>query len=266
MASTKSSESFFPERLSRIPQHLRIRILYSDDDVVVIDKPGNLRSVPGHANKPPPTHKRKRPTVTSNSQDNYLPDDTLTLPPARRTGHEAWVLAIRSFEKTFVSGEDNHPQHPTDTPNDDDDWMILTCLSRLAQADSVIESVPRKYKLFRKFVERNQRRWITSDPLMDFAAAAATTNTTTTRSRLDSTELDRLSQAMFQQIEVRQRPLLNLPEPTRHEDSALGQLILMEYDATTSTKNTVKSHAQPSHKRFLVVHRLDCEVGSLDCH
>ncbi|EED95703.1 predicted protein [Thalassiosira pseudonana CCMP1335] len=47
-ASTASTAS-----LTNVPPHLTIRVLYSDDDIVVIDKPANLRSVPGHASNSP---------------------------------------------------------------------------------------------------------------------------------------------------------------------------------------------------------------------
>ena len=35
--------------LAKVPAHLAIKIIYTDDDVIVIDKPCDLRSVPGHA-------------------------------------------------------------------------------------------------------------------------------------------------------------------------------------------------------------------------
>ena len=188
--------------LSQIPRHLRIRVIEDDTEFVVIEKPCNLRSVPGHANPPPSDKKRKR----SPSQPNR-----------QRTAQEAWVEAIISFQGS---------EKGTDA--------VHQCLQRLASFENkLIESVPRKCKLFRKYVARNQRRLMIPK----------------------GEQLEELSIVMFQRIEARQKPLMNLPEPTRDKDSALGQLLLMQYGNSM--------HSGPSSRGLLVVHRLDCEVGKL---
>jgi hypothetical protein len=63
---------------------------------------------------------------------------------------------------------------------------------------------------------------------------------------------------VYDAIEERQRPLLSLPEPTRHEDSAFGQLILMGI-GSGDEESTRRSS---SDKDLFVVHRLDCEVNA----
>ena len=72
-----------------IPPRLTIRILYSDDEIVVVDKPCDLRSVPGHANPPPP--EKEGPRSNSDSEQTSH----------RMTAQEAWVKAIQ-----LMSAED----------------------------------------------------------------------------------------------------------------------------------------------------------------
>jgi hypothetical protein len=205
------SSSQSEARLSQIPEHLRIRVLHDTDDFAIIFKPCNLRSVPGHAS-PPPSRKRPR------SEEGQ-----------RRTGQEAWVLAIRSFRD--------------DTPSFDDDKTMsaLQCLHRLANSEKkLVESIPRKHKLFRRYVERNRKTLI--------------------QSRDDPIDVDSLSNEMFNLIQERQKPLMNLPEPTKDEDSAFGQLLLMGYGGIIDNQSGKAD--DPISEKLLVVHRLDCEVGT----
>jgi hypothetical protein len=205
------SETSFGERLSQIPAHLKIRVLHDDAFFVVIEKPRNLRSVPGHANPPPHPTNRKRPRSPNADV------------PERRTGQEAWAAAIRTFRDETV--EDNSG----------------ACLQRLTAADNLIDSIPRKFKLFQKYIERNKKRLLVPDEAGEAVDVSAT------------------AKALFERIQDRQRPLMNLPEPTRHEDSALGQLTLLGYgtDISDAGKNS-----DLSSKLLFVVHRLDCEVGA----
>ena len=108
------------ERILSIPEHLRIKVLYEDEAVIVILKPSNLRSVPGHAS-PPPT------SQDSNEEER------------RMTAQEAWVSAIRGFRDEEVS----------DTAGK---W-----LKNLAVATN-LSSVPRKWGPFRRYCQRNQQR------------------------------------------------------------------------------------------------------------
>jgi hypothetical protein len=184
-------------------------VLHDTADFVVIEKPCHLRSVPGHA-IPPPSNKRKRP---GSSDDGNI----------RRNAQEAWVLAIQSFQQ--------------EEPNDDDDDAAAQCLYRLATSErKSLESVPRKVKLFRRYIERSQKRLLVSS---------------------EEEDLEQLANNMYQRIEARQKPLLNLPEPTKQEESAVGQLILMGYGQDgRNNKNLNSSSSESLH----VVHRLDCEV------
>jgi hypothetical protein len=213
MSPSSPSETAFAKRLSQIPTHLQIRVLHADADVVVIDKPCNLRSVPGHANPPPQPTNRKR----SRSPNGDVPE--------RRTGQEAWAAAIRTFRDETV-----------------EDTTSGACLQRLAAAaDNQIDSIPRKFKLFQKYIERSQKRLLVTDEAGKAVDVPAT------------------AKAVFQRIQDRQRPLMNLPEPSRHEDSALGQLILLGYGTDISDAG---NNSDASSKCLFVVHRLDCEVGA----
>lgn len=109
------------ERLRNIPKFLRIKVQYEDEAIIVVDKPCNLRSVPGHANPPPASH-------ASNEKER------------RMTAQEAWISAIRGFRDqeviTDISGK----------------W-----LHNLAMTTN-LASVPRKWSPFRRYCQRNQQR------------------------------------------------------------------------------------------------------------
>ena len=213
MSPSSPRETSFAERLSQIPAHLKIRVVHDDAVFVVIDKPCNLRSVPGHANPPPYPTNRKRPRSPNGNVSE------------RRTGQEAWAAAIRTFRDETVE----------DTSG--------ACLQRMAATDSLIDSIPRKFKLFQKYVERNQKRLLVPDEAGKAVDVQAT------------------AKGVFERIQDRQRPLMNLPEPTRHEDSALGQLmLLLGYENPDISDAGMNSDV--SSTRLFVVHRLDCEVGA----
>eukprot|EP00934_Nitzschia_sp_Nitz4_P003963 Nitzschia sp. Nitz4//scaffold13_size275219//234692//235830//NITZ4_000918-RA/size275219-snap-gene-0.23-mRNA-1//1//CDS//3329536146//3953//frame0 len=170
--------------IKEIPQHLKIRILHQTDDCVIIEKPCNLRSVPGHDK--------------SNQSTSPFP---------QRTAQEAWVLALQSFSTNPSSA--------------------YTCLQRLAEWDlNRLSSVPRRLALFSRFVERNAK----------------------------SLDLDHPSekdiQGIFQCIQKRQKPLMNLPPSTPLLESAYGQL-------------TKRLGGESETDSIRVVHRLDCETSGV---
>ena len=260
----------YSERVSKIPTHLRIRILFDDEDVVVIDKPCNLRSVPGHATNPPSLPQspqqqdytndkvsRKRPYDSSTRQSdtsNVNNDDEESR--QRRTGQEAWTLAIQSFQA--------HQQEKSQ----EDYPFTLTCLQRLASDKKLASSVPRKYKLFHRYVVRNQKR------LFPLGIPTANVkgcnkdiqqNSNSNESPSYSELLETVSKEMYSLLQERQKPLLNLPEPTKFEDSAFGQLILMGYgtEHKSFVDSNTNNNGQSSATNLLkIVHRLDCEVGT----
>ena len=257
------------ERFAQIPPELRIQILHDDDDIVVIHKPCNLRSVPGNAHPPPASRmfrKKKRPRSDCDEDVNTVkdhhpqhPQHPQQQPPVvqqelsstRRTGQEAWVLALESFREV----DRLQPSIGTiDAIGEQGDQVSMAAhkaLQQLALAERLLHSTPRKYKIFRRFVQRNRKRLFPQDDG-------------------DDGDIDAITNVMYQLILRRQRPLLNVPEPTRHEDSALGQLILLGYDQTTdksiagspqgrTDKEPIRNMDQSSERLF-VVHRLDCQV------
>jgi hypothetical protein len=230
-------------RFSQIPEQLRIRILQDTEDFVVIEKPCNLRSVPGHANPPP------LPLLLKNRKRPRPEDGTNT--PLRRTAQEAWVLALQSFQQKEKDSNDNKNNSTTSMDVADQ------CLQRLATSESsskLLESVPRKYKVFRRYVQRNRKRLFLDNSNSCSSSSSAAH---------DEDTLESLAKNMFQRIEARQRPLMNLPEPTSHEESAVGQLVLMGYGQENNDGSNKNMDDSSSNKSLLVVHRLDCEVSFL---
>jgi hypothetical protein len=107
-----------------IPDHLRIKVLYGDEAVVVIDKPCNLRSVPGHASPPP------EPTQDSHEMEHNS---------HRSTAQESWAMAIRSFQVEKI-------EEPV--------GLFLRNLAAMPN----LASIPRKWGPFRRHCQRNQQR------------------------------------------------------------------------------------------------------------
>ena len=122
--------------LDHIAEALRITVLYQDESIVVISKPGHLRSVPGHARNDEfaasqPTGPRKRPR---DENDTSL------------TGQRAWIAAIYSFAKAEAAPENS--------------GLVERCLIRLAGNQALSASAPRKYKVFCRYINRNRHRLI----------------------------------------------------------------------------------------------------------
>jgi tRNA pseudouridine32 synthase/23S rRNA pseudouridine746 synthase len=212
MQSQKSSCS---DRLASVPEGLRVKVIHHDDHIIVILKPANLRSVPGHA-----VSGQKRPREEDKGALSGASDIS------RRSGQEAWMEAIRSFA----------------TPNSSD--VIDKYLARLGASERYLTSIPRKFKTFCRYLERNRHRIFESDDTEGFNP--------------DNGNGDQIQEniatSMFVRIEERQQPLLGLPDPTSHEESALGQLRLLGYADTDESR---------SNQQLFVVHRLDCETSGV---
>jgi tRNA pseudouridine32 synthase/23S rRNA pseudouridine746 synthase len=170
---------------------LRIRILYEDTFIVVIEKPSNLRSVPGNASG------SKRPRE------------------AQKTGQEAWIEALESFQDCNLDDQAHQ-------------WA-----RNVANSPSLV-SIPRKLKPFLRYCERNQARL-----------------TPQGEPRLPSDDLKTLANKIHVMFDERQRSFLNLPQATKYEESAFGQLILLGYAKDERPGN------------LFVVHRLDCETSGV---
>lgn len=200
------------KRMEKVPQHLRIKVLYEDEDIIVIDKPPNLRSVPGHANPPPAS--------SSAPHDDDAKE-------SRLAPQEAWIQALESFR---------NEKGAIDTASK---WLLNLAMTRN------VASVPRKWSTFLRYVQRSQRRL---NPKVDTHKEGSSL-----KQQVENDELDDIARVMYERIKKRQIPLMNLPEATRHEESAFGQLILLGYAGNESNIDVCS--------KLFVVHRLDCQVS-----
>ena len=180
-----------------ISPHLRVRILHEDASIVVVEKPSNLRSVPGNIAA---GSKRRRENM--------------------RTAQEAWLEALGEFQ-----GDSNHDKSMN--------CSVHRWAKKLANSQSLV-SIPRKLEPFLRYLQRNQARLVPEG-----------------ESCVSSQDLEVLGVQLHAILEERQRSILNLPQATRHEDSAFGQLILMGYAREGRPVN------------LFVVHRLDCETSGV---
>ena len=275
-------------------KQLSIEILHEDPNFVVIHKPANLRSVPGFAQQQQPqqssstksTNKRKRQREQGNEgKDNESNVETITRSdiatdrPQRRTAQEAWGLAIKSFSANNNNNGDSSTAKATTTTtttmttqnnnNDDtgiesahvhtDDDVVEEYLCRLASStpESSISSIPRKYRLFEKYLRRNHRRILLC---CGDDSRHSNDNTTTTTNNNNNISSD-LIQRIHTKLQQRMKDYMNLPRPlTKLMESAFGQLQLHYGSKSQMNDNKSNDDTTSSSSLLRVVHRLDCEV------
>ncbi|GAX25085.1 hypothetical protein FisN_10Lh284 [Fistulifera solaris] len=105
--------------LAHIPLPLRIRILYEDDDIVVVAKPPHLRTVPGNAE---PQQQQQQPQYSAS---------------------QAWKHVVCNYAKTLTQPQDE----------------IDTFLCQISQVDNYANCLPHKWKPFQSFVKRNWSKY-----------------------------------------------------------------------------------------------------------
>eukprot|EP00984_Skeletonema_dohrnii_P015541 scaffold6739_cov186-Skeletonema_dohrnii-CCMP3373.AAC.3 len=225
---------------NNIPQHLQIRIIHADDDIIVIDKPANLRSVPGHADSPTDTTiKLKRPSD-------------------RLTAVEAWIQAIKSI------------------PLDDSDSYKNEYVKELLQniiTTNNLSSIPRKLEPFARYVFRNRKRLLPSHIHIDDEPESSKNEPPQKKQRKDDNLAQKTKQpsmppslrsAADEAFSIIQRlhiPLMNLPTPTEDWESAQGQLRLLGYGDFANENNHSLSTSEKI--KLHVVHRLDCQTSGV---
>lgn len=257
--------------LPNVPSHLTIRVLHSDDDIVVIDKPCDLRSVPGHANPPPPEKERPRSNTDSEPTSH------------RRTAQEAWVKAIQSMSadgggtNITVTGQINLQGISME-------YAAAREVIRNLGTSANPSGVPRKLETFVKYCHRNSRRLLPSfmDLREDRVECEPRQKKQKTVSAVSSKMRD-IARLAYSDIQHNQRRLMNLPTPTADWESAIGQLRMLGFGDYSNCVSTVSEDSGNAEKRdpqcsrqsieakLHVVHRLDCQVSAvllivLQCH
>jgi tRNA pseudouridine32 synthase/23S rRNA pseudouridine746 synthase len=112
-------------RLASISTHLRIRVLHTDEYILVIEKPSNLRSVAGNISGSKRPHEEQM------------------------TAQQAWIAALGSFQPPYGTTNERDPADE-----------IHRWVTNLALAPSSFASIPRKLKPFMRYCERNQGRLV----------------------------------------------------------------------------------------------------------
>jgi 23S rRNA-/tRNA-specific pseudouridylate synthase len=267
-----------------IPPRLRIQIIYQDDDIIVVTKPCGLRSVPGNADAEDNVLKssldRKRPrSPTSREQQQRL------------TAQQAWTEAIRLLAMTnknttttstttttdtntttssSSSSGDSGDSSSNDNNNNNNASLMSVYLQRLGANPNRLASIPRKYPTFCRYIRRSHARL--------FETNSDTSNDDQGDKNDDDSRLETLIQQLYCRIEKCQRSLMHLPEPTKDEESVLGQLKLLGLASTASSSSSSLAAAaleksnnkddgnhydSRSNQTLFPVHRLDCETSGV---
>ena len=256
--------------LANVPAHLTIKVLYSDDDIIVIDKPCNLRSVPGHASE-----QNKNDDDVEKTNEKSVDDK-----PQRLTAQEAWVKAIHSFASQ--NGKAVNDSHTSQIVSGDDyqNKAINELIYNLS-ITSDTNSIPRKCPLFERYCQRNRRRLLPSFPELDsFSSEDDKSSQEPPAKRAKKSynipmKLRNIAQIVFLMVQQRQRPLMNLPTPTEDEESAIGQIRLLGFgdyahnnhgqpEKLEDVKKRIADESRGNgEKKFKlhVVHRLDMQVS-----
>ncbi len=256
--------------LSNIPSHLRIRILYSDDDVVVIDKPCDLRSVPGHANPPPTEKAGPRSADAADAEAGVGGGGGNDIAPEshRKTAQEAWVKAIQ-----LISVDYKDPN----SAGGEEDAVATAELMRNLGTTADPSCVPRKLETFIKYCHRNSKRLLPSFPNLHVVRGKDISNNmdqcweqpkqkkpTTDGASASSSMLRCISHDCYVKIQTEQRLLINLPKPTEDWESAIGQLRILGFGDCSHCVSSISENTNGTDsKKLFVVHRLDCQVSSI---
>jgi 23S rRNA-/tRNA-specific pseudouridylate synthase len=282
------------ERLSHVPVSLRIRIVYDDKDIIVLHKPANLRSVPGHATPPSSQDRLQYRTITTrkrcrsnsnaidssagtNDQDLATSDinkplhqvaneksndfTSASASSCRLTAQEAWVAAIQSVATpTSPPGDDavlpsSQLLSPCDTFNNNN--------NNNNQTDTLLQRLGASDKVLVSIPRKYKQ----------FCQYIHRSKMRLQLTTIPYNHIETLAHDAFCQIETKQRSLLNLPVPTTLDQSAIGQLILLGYNTpangtehfkVTKTSDThFRTFDSSFHRNLFVVHRLDCATSGV---
>ncbi|KAL9185280.1 hypothetical protein ACHAXT_003057 [Thalassiosira profunda] len=253
---------------------LQIRVLHSDDDIVVIDKPCDLRSVPGHANPPPPEKQGPR-------RQEGASVDGAGESSQRRTAQEAWVKAIQLI--SAGEGEGNAVELSAGCNGDDGPSVEEAAARELLRNLGTTANpscVPRKLETFVKYCRRNTKRLIPSFPELQEGKAASKERRSEPEQKKQKRDISceqngnrqsvastmkAIAEMAYVEIQQKQRPLINLPKPTEDWESAIGQLRMLGFGDFSPVSSTIAKNSATSHgdSKLHVVHRLDCQTSGI---
>jgi len=281
-------------RLTSIPPHLRISVLFSDESIIVIHKPSLLRAVPGHAN----SHQRN--TAPSRESTNTSSTEAVEVDAQRQSHRQitqaAWIEAIRYYRNwpdairldvashSFTLPPTTNAQPPPLAVPDQRQHAIAAHLltNLAARRDGALSSVPRKILIFQKYCRRNVRTLLPPDlmpwsTMVDAVGEGGQAGRREEEGVADPTSsvfriADEVSATVHRILKERCRALdTNMPESTADEESALGQLKLLlgvqaigarSIDCAAMFGGSVRGEGLPDSGLY-VVHRLDCETSGV---
>ena len=256
-----TNPSTHASRLETIPQHLRIRILYSDDSIVVLKKPSLLRSVPGN--------------IKSCDHSEEAPSQ----PSASPRIQQAWFEAIRYYnDKLKADQAVNQVTSKFSKKPMQSDSGHLKCicnaqllLNRLAsKSDSAVSSIPRRNQTFKGYISRNIKTILPHLMTKKNGRTGIHTNANTNSNGDNANQImmEEVSQIAYEVLSCKALSInmqQTLSKRTIEEDSALGQLQLLAH--VTGDANIFNLYGKllpvPHQEPLHVVHRLDCETSGV---
>lgn len=241
----------YMQRLEKIPKHLRIKILHSDEQIIVVNKPSLLRSVPGNI-----------------KERDYSEEVSSIHQNTARTMQQAWIEAIR-FYHDKQRGNDavacalqRNPE-PTKSLDGELKSNAIHILARLAaKSDNIVKSISRKGGAFRKYVSKNVKTIL---PHLMMSRKDMNTSAKFDSNRITIEEASKIAFDVLNRKSHSIHHEKSLSHRTKDEDSALGQLKLLV--AANGKKHTIKQygnlHPVNQQDPIHVVHRLDCETSGV---
>ena len=221
-----------------IPPHLTIRVIYSDDEIVVIDKPCDLRSVPGHANPPPP--EKEGPRSNSDSEQTSH----------RRTAQEAWVKAIQLMSAEDGGTDINVNGQISSHGMSMEDAAVREVIRNLGTTADP-SCVPRKIETFVKYCHRNSRRLL---PSFGNLRERVECEPWQKKQKTDTAVLSNIweiASLAYADIQRNQRHLMILPKSTEDWESTIGQLCMLGFGDCSNSVSAMSKNIGNTKKETL---------------
>ena len=250
--------------LGKVPSYLRIKIVHSDEHIIVVHKPSLLRSVPG-------TRKENHNADISSDDGGASKNNPIDNVPKIATGQEAWTEAMLYYQDEEIreNAVACEIQKNRDKAKHLDAKLMINVKLLLknlaAKPKKAIKSIPRRKHAFEKYVTRNAKTIL---PHLLRKNNASTSNNDGGDASANELIL-MMKEASYVAFDILKRKSISIldihlaSKKTKDEESALGQINLLFKTSDDIKKEYGEIHPGNQYGPIHVVHRLDCETSGL---